>query len=69
MSDKTCKTCEWWESQECPESDAPEDALDREWDKYYDEGESASSIARRLYALGHKAGRSVKDCGQWKGRE
>ena len=33
MSDKTCKTCEWWESQECPESDAPEDVLDREWDK------------------------------------
>ena len=70
MSDKQgkCETCRWWNSDECPGSGVPEDMYDRVWEGYYEEGTSSSDIARKMYALGHKAGRSVKSCGQWKER-
>lgn len=33
--------------------------FDEEWEKFFSEGEDASSIAKRLYAIGHKAGRMI----------
>ena len=61
-----CETCSWRNSDECPGSSVPEDTYDRAWAEYYEEGTSSSDIARKMYALGHKAGRSVKSCGQWR---
>lgn len=63
-----CATCRWCNTDQCPESDAPEDVFAQEWETFY-QGENASTIARRMYAIGHKAGRNVKDCEQWKAEE
>ena len=61
-----CETCSWRNSDECPGSSVPDDTHDRVWAEYYEEGTSSSDISRKMYALGHKAGRSVKSCEHWK---
>lgn len=57
---RTCANCD-----DCPHGEMPDEDFTREWGKYFDEGIAASDIALVAYALGHKAGRTMTECGEW----
>lgn len=60
----TCLLCD-----DCPRDEMPDEDFSREWNKYFNEGIAASDIVLVAYSLGHKAGRTMTECGEWRARE